>query len=129
MLTCWLPGRWGISAMIIGMGVHSIIAYYLNSYYNGRLINYPMREQVLDLFPYLAVSLLMGAVVFASGQLQFPGPWTMLVAQITIGMIVYVGLCRAIRLQAFMDVWQEMWNKLKPSGIRVSRVQGFKGDA
>ena len=118
--------RWGISAMIIGMGVHSIIAYYLNSYYNGRLINYPMREQVLDLLPYLAVSLLMGAVVFASGQLQFPGPWTMLVAQITTGMIVYIGLCRAIRLKAFMDAWQEMGNKIRTSGFRVSRVQGFK---
>ncbi len=27
--------RWGISAMIYGMIVNSIIAYYLNSYYNG----------------------------------------------------------------------------------------------
>jgi O-antigen/teichoic acid export membrane protein len=37
--------QWGISAMICGMIITSLISYYLNSYYIGTLINYAIREQ------------------------------------------------------------------------------------
>jgi O-antigen/teichoic acid export membrane protein len=104
--------RWGISAIIYGMIVTSLIAYYLNSYYNGALISYPIREQALDLFPYLIVSLLMGSAVYAAGLLQFPGHWSTLLVQITAGVFVYVGLCRVFRLKAFMDIWQAMWDRM-----------------
>ncbi len=104
--------RWGISAMIYGMIVSSVIGYYLNSYYNGILISYPIKEQVLDLFPYLIVAVLMGSGVYAAGLLQFPGNWFMLLVQIITGIIVYVSLCRAFRLKAFMEIWQAMWNRM-----------------
>lgn len=32
--------------MIFGMWVNTIIAYYLNSYWSGRFINYSMMEQL-----------------------------------------------------------------------------------
>jgi O-antigen/teichoic acid export membrane protein len=118
--------RWGISAMIYGMIVISLIGYYLNSYYTGVLIQYPIREQALDLFPYLLASLLMGSAVYAAGLLHLPNHWSLLAVQITTGILVYVGLCRAFRLKAFMDIWQAMWSKMKTSGIGLSRVQGFK---
>jgi O-antigen/teichoic acid export membrane protein len=116
--------RWGISAMIYGMIVTSLVAYYLNSYYTGVLIHYPIREQALDLVPYLLSSALMGIAVYAAELLHFSSHWSLLLVQITTGAIVYVGLCRAFRLKAFMDAWQAMWDKT--SGFRVSRVQGFK---
>jgi O-antigen/teichoic acid export membrane protein len=109
--------RWGISAMIYGMIINSIIAYYLNSYYSGVLINYPVSEQVFDLFPYLIVSVLMGIVVYAAGLLQYSGYWSLLLVQITIGIVVYVSLCRVFRLTAFMEVWQGAWNKIKHQGL------------
>ena len=104
--------RWGISAMIYGIIVTSVISYYLNSYYNGVLIQYPVREQVVDLLPYLAAVVLMGAAVYAAGLLRFSSNWSTLVAQITMGSFVYVCLCRAFRLKAFMDVWREMWHRM-----------------
>jgi len=118
--------QWGISAMIYGMIVTSIISYYLNSYYNGMLISYPIKEQVFDLFPYLMVSVLMGTVVFATGSLQFPNHWSLLLAQITTGIVAYVLLCRVFRLKAFMEIWQAGFNKIKTSGFKMSTVQGFK---
>jgi O-antigen/teichoic acid export membrane protein len=118
--------RWGISAMIYGMIAVSILSYYLNSYYNGILVSYPIKEQVLDLLPYLMMSVLMGTVVFAAGSLQFPNHWSLLFAQITTGIVVYVFLCRVFRLKAFMEIWQAGWNKVKTSGVKVSRIEGFK---
>ena len=58
---------WGVRIMILGMWLNSIIAYYLNSYYSGKLIKYPMKEQVKDILPGLIYALIMGAAVFLSG--------------------------------------------------------------
>jgi O-antigen/teichoic acid export membrane protein len=111
--------RWGISAMVYGMIVVSIISYYLNSYFNGILISYPIKEQMLDLFPYLIMASLMGFAVYAAGLMPFAHHWSLLLVQITMGMAVYVPLCRVFRLQAFMEIWDAGWNKMKTSGVRV----------
>ncbi len=112
-----LTWRWGISAMIAGMAVTSVISFYLNSYYNGALIGYPPREQVRDLVPYLALSLLMGSAVYGMGLLPFPRGWLLLVAQTTAGVVLYVVLCRLFRLKAFMETWQAGWEKLKTAAF------------
>ena len=104
--------RWGISAMIYGMMVTSIIAYYLNSYYTGVEIGYPIREQVHDLFSYLIMAVLMGMAVYAAGLLSFPNHWSMLLVQIIVGIVIYVCLCRLFRLAAFMEIWHAGRNKM-----------------
>jgi O-antigen/teichoic acid export membrane protein len=104
--------RWGISAMICGMIVTSIISYYLNSYYTGVLIGYPIREQLRDLSPYLISSAIMGIMVYAVGSLPLVSHWLMLLAQITLGIVVYLCLCRLFRLAAFMEIWQTGWTKM-----------------
>jgi len=104
--------RWGISAMIYGMIAMSIISYYLNSYYTGVLIGYAIREQLRDLFSYLVMAVLMGMAVYAAGLLPFPNQWSMLLVQITIGIVIYVCLCWLFRLTAFIEIWQEGWNKM-----------------
>jgi len=104
--------RWGIIAMIYGMMVTSVIAYYLNSYYTGVLIGYSIWEQLRDMYSYLIMALLMGMAVYTIGVLPFPNHWSMLLVEIAIGIIIYISLCRLFRLSAFMEIWQAGWNKL-----------------
>jgi len=104
--------RWGISAMIYGMIGTSIISYYLNSYYTGVLIGYPIREQLRDLFPYLILAVMMGMAVYAAGLLPFPNHWSILLLQMPLGIVIYVCLCWLFRLTAFMEMWQGGWNKM-----------------
>jgi O-antigen/teichoic acid export membrane protein len=98
--------HWGISAMIYGMIVTSLISYYLNSYYIGKLINYAILEQFWDVVAYLFFAALMAIVVHAVGFLPFPNLWLQLVVQLLIGMLTYIALCRLFRLSGFMDIWQ-----------------------
>jgi teichuronic acid exporter len=114
--------KYGITAMLYGQIVFTIVSHYLNSYYSGVLIGYPAREQVFDLFPYLTVSVLMGIVVYAAGLLPFSHHWSMLLVQITTGIVIYVFLCRLFRLTAFMEIWQAGWNKIKTSGFGMSGI-------
>ncbi len=113
--------RWGISAMIAGIVVNSVISFFLNSYYNGSLIHYGPGEQLRDLFPYLAASFLMGSTVYAVGLLHFPRYWSQLLAQIAAGMIAYGCLCRVFRLKAFMDAWEAMWSRMQPARAGTTR--------
>ena len=104
--------RWGISAMIYGMVITSILSYYLNSYYTGILIGYSIWEQIRDMYSYLIMAVLMGIAVYAVGLLPFPTYWSVLVVQIAVGIVIYISTCRLFRLTAFMEIWHAGWNKL-----------------
>lgn len=103
--------RWGISAMIYGMIVNTIVSYYLNAYYNKILINYSIREQLFDLFPYLVVTIIMGLGVYIVGLPPYPNQLILLLVQIFTGAIIYVILCRVFRLTIFMEIWDIGLNK------------------
>jgi teichuronic acid exporter len=103
---------WGITAMIYGMIVISIISYYLNRYYIVLLIGYPIWEQLQDLISYLIMAVLMGLAAYAAGFLPLPNLWSMLLVQITLGIVVYLCLCRVFRLMAFMEIWQGGWKEI-----------------
>ena len=105
--------RWGIFAMIYGMFALDYIGYYLNSYYTGALIGYSAREQLRDSFPYLIMAMLMGIGVYVAGLQPFPNCWSILLAQVTMGIVIYVALCRMFRLPAFMEMWEAGWEKVR----------------
>ena len=97
--------RWGIIAMISGAIVVSLFGYYLNAYYSGKFFDYPITEQILDLFPALLVSFVMGTSVYLVRYLSISSPLVLLTCQSTVGVVVYFGLCRIFRIAAFMNAW------------------------
>jgi teichuronic acid exporter len=59
----------GIKIMIIGMILNSFIAYYINSYWSGRLIKYGLKDQVRDIAPSFLMAAGMAFTVYILGQL------------------------------------------------------------
>lgn len=107
--------RWGIMAMITGhICIVSVPAYYLNSYYTGRFIGYPLKEQILDLFPYLGITVVMGIGVYCLQLLPFPNNWSLLVSQVLAGIIIYTGSAWAFGIAAFSEIVDVLRNTLKP---------------
>ena len=104
--------RWGIMAIIWGQILTSIVAYYLNTYYSGRITGYPMREQVFDVLPYLGAAGVMGGVVLMLNWLPFSHSAALLVSQIAVGSAGYFLVCRGFRLPAFMDAWYLLRNRV-----------------
>jgi O-antigen/teichoic acid export membrane protein len=98
--------RWEIEVIIVGQVVTSMIAYVLNSYYNQSVVGYGTRAQLRDLWPYLAVAGMMGAVVYSLAWLPFTHSAVLLLTQVITGGLVYALLCRGLRLPVFMDAWQ-----------------------
>lgn len=106
--------RWGIQAMIYGQITVSVLAYYLNSYYTGRFIGYPLKEQVFDLLPYLGMAVVMGIGVYSLQLLPFPNNWSLLITQFLAGIIIYTGLAWAFGIAAFSEIVDVLRDTLKP---------------
>jgi O-antigen/teichoic acid export membrane protein len=111
---------WGISAIIWGMIATSIIAYYLNTWYGRTLIGYSLWDQVLDLLPYLAASLVMAGVVYVVGVLQQDQGWLGLASQMAAGVATYLAVCHLCGLAAYLEVWRtaRAWARQWAEGSR-----------
>lgn len=101
----------GIKAMIIGMIFNSIVAYYINAYYSGKLIGYPIQEQFKDIFPSFALALTVGILVFFIGNIIPFSSILKLIIQILLGIGLTVLFSEIVKLKEFIEI-KKMTNEL-----------------
>ncbi|MBO2544794.1 lipopolysaccharide biosynthesis protein [Salegentibacter sp. BDJ18] len=56
--------NFGIFALLYGSVFTSIMAFFINTRYSGKFINYSAWEQTKDLAPYIGLALICGAILF-----------------------------------------------------------------
>jgi teichuronic acid exporter len=95
---------WGIEVMIIAMIVSSLIALLLNSYWSGKMINYPLKEQMIDIAPSFAISCIMSIIVFLIGQWLPFMPILSLCIQLSIGFVILVGVSKIVKLAIYKEI-------------------------
>lgn len=110
---------WGLSPMIFGMIVVSMIYYFLSSYQLKKLICYSMAEQSRDIFPYLVLSAIMAISVYAVDMVLIDNHWVKLLLQIMVGFLLWIALSLLFRLAAFQVVKELAAEVVKR--IRLSR--------
>ena len=93
---------WGIHAMILGMIIQTLIAYYLNSYYSGRFIGYSTLQQVKDVLPSFIFALAINAVVYSLNYILSFEAWTMLIIEIALGGILVITLGELLRMKDYL---------------------------
>ena len=103
--------RWGITAMIYGQIVTSCFAYLLNSYYTGKMLNYPITEQIKDLIPSLALASIMGGGIYALKYTPIVNQSALLLVQIMTGIVLYSVLCYIFRIPSFMELFEMVKSK------------------
>lgn len=103
---------WGIKIMIFGMWINSLIAYYLNSYYSGRLINYPLKEQIKDILPGLIYALIMGAAVFLSGLFLPVNYLVKLMIQLVFGIVLVLGFGELFKFEPYIEIKEIVTTKV-----------------
>lgn len=87
----------GIYWMLIGTIVTSIVAYFFNSMYSGKLVNYSMKEQLYDIAPTIIMSCLSFVLVYMVSLLSFPPIWILL-------MQCLVALCSIIGFSTLFKI-------------------------
>jgi O-antigen/teichoic acid export membrane protein len=102
----------GIKIMILGMLVNTLIAYYLNSFWSGKLIGYSFSEQVKDILPGFLLALTVSAIVFLIGIVVILSPAFLLILQITTGAVLTIGTCELFKIQDYLFMKETLFEKL-----------------
>jgi teichuronic acid exporter len=113
--------RWGIMAMVWGQVVQSAINFFLNAYYGGRGIRYCWAQQLRDVLPYAGLTVLMVVVSGAAGFIPLRSPLAFLLVQTSAGAGVYIGVCYALQMGEFIEVYAWVANR---AGIARTKL-GF----
>ena len=101
----------GVYAIAWGCVLFNFICVFINLAPNKKLLNYGIKEQVLDAIPTLIISLLMGTAIYWFQLLDIPN-LAILLLQLFLGIVIYIGICWILKEESFMYIMQ-MLNNMK----------------
>lgn len=93
----------GIMPMLYTNIITSIIAYFLNSYYSGKLLGYSSWMQIKDVAPSYGVATLIALSVFFLKYLPISN-WTILPIQLIIGTSVFFTLSNMLKMKEYKEL-------------------------
>lgn len=105
---------YGIEYMLCGSVVTSFIAYFLNSYYSADLINYPTKEQLKDIFPTFAVSLIVAAFMWSFSFLNI-ATYIQLSVQIVVGLVFAFAIYERLQLSEYLEAKRMLFSVFSKS--------------
>lgn len=106
----------GIFPMLYTTVITSIISYFLNSYFSGKLLGYSSWMQIRDIAPSFAISMTMAVVVYLLKYLPISN-WIILPIQIVVGILVFFILCKCTKIEEY----KEVLNLMKPILNKIKR--------
>lgn len=95
---------WGIKVMIAGMMLNSVVALYLNSYWSGRMIGYPFRQQISDILPSFFLSLAMAISVYLLGLILPYAPILNLLIQVAAGAAFILIFSEIVKFKDYLFI-------------------------
>ena len=93
----------GIMPMLYVNLFASIICYFLNSYFPGKLLGYSSLMQIKDIAPEYGIALMVALSVWFLKYLPISN-WVILPIQIIVGVAVFFILCKVTKIQEYEEM-------------------------
>ena len=103
----------GVFAICMGTVLVSIIALVINTYYTGKLINLGFWKQAKDIYPYLIISGLAGAMAFAT-TLILDNSYSQLLVGGVLALCFYLGAAFFMKLEEIRELVYLVLNRRLP---------------
>lgn len=100
-----------VLAVAVTMPMYAIYALAMNSKPTRRLLNYGIREQLIDIAPSLLLALAVGVVTYPITFLQLSVWWIMFL-QILLGFVVLILLSIAFKVESYYYILEILKNKI-----------------
>lgn len=105
----------GIYGLLYFQLVFGILSYYLDSFYSGRIIDYDMKEQILDIIPTIGLAFLVGVLsygldTFLTSSFAVPD-FGRLVTDSLFFFVMYLSLSYTMQFNAIIDLKQLILKK------------------
>lgn len=95
----------GVSSFILTSIITSHLALLINTYYSGKEIGYGTLEQIIDILPAYFSAFTMGGIIWIGGNLLNINSILALLIQIPIGVLIYIGISKLLRIKEFTEVY------------------------
>ena len=102
----------GIMPMLYTNLFVGFIAFFLNSYYSGKLLGYSSWMQLKDIAPSYGLAVLLSLSVWFLKYLPI-NQWFVLITQVVMGLFVFLLYCRIVKPEEYFEVKQLMSPLLK----------------
>lgn len=102
----------GVTAIAIGMVISTTLSAIINAIPNKKLLGYTFKMQLADILPSLLISLVMFAAVYPISLLNL-NIWVMLILQVGLGAILYIGLSAIFKVESFRYIISIIKNFLR----------------
>lgn len=102
----------GITYMLIVRICTTLIATYLNAHYTNLLINYSIKEQIIDIWPYFKIEAFIFIVMFAILQLQLHY-FILITIQLFVGLLMFFVFFERKKLNEYTEVKELLVGLLK----------------
>ncbi len=103
---------YGINCMLVVRIFSTFLAYYLNSWYSGKLINYSMKEQVADVAPYFFSELFIAACMFAISFLPMNN-YLMIFSQLLLGGTLFLIIFEKKKFAEYLEIKNMVLSTIK----------------
>ena len=103
---------WGIIPMIIGINLITIIGYVIYNNQSKKIINYPLKEQLFDVFPSVVIALIMGLIVLLVGYFSQLSSFPTLLLQIFSGCLFVILYGELFKVKEYDFIKQTITEKL-----------------
>jgi O-antigen/teichoic acid export membrane protein len=93
--------RISVMAMVWAFLIVSVAGVFLNTHYSKVLIGYGTVDQLVDVAPYAAISVLTSALAWAAGVPFSHLPPIQLFTSVLVGIVAYPAICHILRLESY----------------------------
>lgn len=93
----------GIIPMLCVSMITGVIAFFLNSYFSGKLLGYSSWMQIKDIAPDYGIAVLVALSVWFLKYLPISN-WFILPIQLVVGVTVFFVLCKATKMKEYEEV-------------------------
>lgn len=106
--------NFGIMGLVWSSVINSMLALIINTHYSGKFLNYPTKNQIMDLFPTIAIVIITIVVVYFF-QIAFnPINLTLqIILSFIVGLLTIIFISERTKLAPYINIKQLILEQLK----------------
>lgn len=102
----------GIKALILGMIIIALFGYMIFNHESTKVLHYPIKEQLKDVFPSLILALVMGIIVYFVEYFSSFSSLVTLILQIITGMLIVVVAGEGLKFKEYIFIKNTIMGKI-----------------
>ena len=102
----------GIKVLIIGMILHSMAAFFLDSHYSGKLIKYSTLHQIKDIIVSFIIAVFIGGIVFVTGIWLNTSVIITLLLQVAMFILLSFSILEIFKISDYLFIKEIIVEKL-----------------